>query len=270
MEQYFKDKVVFITGSSKGIGRATALLLGQLGATICINGRNMASLEETYRELEQMKVTCLQLPGDISDSNRCRDMIDKIIETYGRLDILINNAGIASHGKFRQVAIKAWDNVIGINLMGPVYMSSFAVPYIIESKGSILFISTQAGKVGVPGHSTYSVSKMGLTALAEAMQIELSNLGVHTGIIYVGFTENEEDKQILEPDGSLRKLPPRKLKKATREAVANAIAKAIYQRKKSVTLSFTGKLQALALRCCPIVVKMILKKANKDYDKMYR
>jgi short-subunit dehydrogenase len=270
MKNYFKDKVVFITGSSKGIGKATAMLFGSFGSTVCINGRNINSLAETNHELEQMNVSCLQLPGDISDSYRCREMIEKIIETYGRLDILINNAGIASHGKFSDVTVGAWNSVVGINLMGPVYMSTYALPHIIKSKGSIVFISTQAGKLGVPGHSTYSVSKMGLTALAEAMQIELRNTGIHTGIIYVGFTENEDNKQILDPDGTYRKLPARKQKKATINEVAKAIATAIYKKKKTVTLSFIGKLQAFALRWFPIVVKIILKKADRDYDNMYK
>lgn len=269
MEKYFKNKVVFITGSSKGIGKATAMLLGSYGSTVCINGRNTKWLEDTYHELVQKNVECIQLPGDVSDSTQCLEMVEKIIGKYGKLDILINNAGIASHGKFRDLTINAWDNVVGINLMGPIYMSTHALPHIIESKGSILFISTQAGKVGVPGHSTYSVSKMGLTALSEAMQIELRNTGVHIGIVYVGFTENEENKQILYPDGTYRKLPERKQRKASRENVAKAIARALYKRKETLTLSALGKIQAFALRVCPSVVKMIMKKANRDYDTMY-
>lgn len=269
MEKYFKDKVVFITGSSKGIGKATALLFGSYGSTVCINGRNIQSLEDTCHELEQMNVEYLQLPGDVSDSTQCREMVEKITGKYGRLDVLVNNAGIASHGKFRDLTVNAWDSVVGINLMGPIYMSAHALPHIIDSKGSILFISTPAGKVGVPGHSAYSVSKMGLTALSEAMQIELRKTGVHIGIIYVGFTENEENKQILYPDGTYRKMPVRKQGKASREKVAKAIAKAIYKKKESLTLGTMGKLQAFALRTCPFVVKMILKKADRDYDTMY-
>ncbi|MBN1386882.1 MAG: SDR family oxidoreductase [Bacteroidales bacterium] len=269
MKEFFKDKVVFITGSSKGIGKATAILLGQHGAKVCINGRNIASLEETYRELEKKNITCLRLPGDVSDSNQCRGMIDRIIKEYDRLDVLINNAGIGSHGKFSDLAVDAWDQVVGINLMGSVYMSKYALPHLIKSKGSIVFISTLAGKLGMPGHSGYSVSKMGLSALAQAMQIELKDEGLHTGIIYVGFTENEENKQILYPDGTYRKLPERKQKKASREDVAKAIARVVYKRKKSVTLSTVGKLQTYGLRFFPFMVKMILRKANRDYDTMY-
>ncbi len=269
MEKYFNDKVVFITGSSKGIGKATALLFGSYGAKVCINGRNVDSLEETYSELKAKNVECLRLPGDVSDSKTCMEIIDQIINEYGKLDVLINNAGIGSHGRFRDLTIDAWDKVVGINLMGPVYMSSYALPHLLKAKGSIIFISTLAAKVGMPGHSTYSVSKMGLNALAEAIQVELEDTGLHTGIIYVGFTENEENKQILYPDGTSKRMPERNLKKATREDVAQAIARTVFKKKKSITLSTLGKLQGIAVRFFPFIIKIILRKANRDYDTMY-
>lgn len=269
MKEYFKDKVVFITGSSKGIGKAAAILFGSYGARVCINGRNIKALEETARELEQMNVECLQLPGDVSDSERCRAMINEIINKYGRLDVLVNNAGIGSHGRFSELSVDAWDKVVGINLLGPVYMSSYALPHLLETGGSIIFISTLAGKLGIPGHSAYSVSKMGLSALAEAMQVELGEKGLHTGIIYVGFTENEENKQILYPDGTYRKIPARKQKQSSREEVALSIARAVYKKKKKLTLTIVGKLQAIALRFFPFIIKIIQKKADRNYDKMY-
>ncbi|MDT8402143.1 MAG: SDR family oxidoreductase [Bacteroidales bacterium] len=269
MERYFKNKVVFITGSSKGIGKATALLFGSYGAKVCINGRNAESLEETFGELKESGADCLKLPGDVSDSMQCREMIDKIINEYGRLDVLVNNAGIGSHGRFRDLTVEAWDRIVGINLMGPVYMSTYALPHLLKTKGSIILVSSLAGRLGIPGHMTYSVSKMGLTAMAQAMQIELEATGLHTGIVYVGFTENEENKQILYPDGTYKKMPVRSQKKARREDVAKAIARIVYKKKKSLTLSTVGKLQRIAIRFFPFLITMILKKANRDYDTMY-
>jgi len=269
MQDFFKGKVVFITGSSKGLGRSTAFLLGELGAKICLNGRNVAALEKTYNELKELNTECLQLPGDVSDSTQCRSMINQIIDYFGRLDILINNAGIASHGKFGDLTVDAWDRVVGINLMGSIYMSSYALPHLRKANGSVIFISTLAGKVGMPGHSAYSVSKMGLSALAQAMDIEIQGDELHTGIVYVGFVENDENKQILYPDGTYRKLPGRNQKQAKQEDVAKAIARSIYRKKKKVTLSTVGRLQAFALRFLPFAIKIILRKANRDYDNMY-
>lgn len=269
MRKHFEDKVVFITGSSKGIGKAIAFLLGSYGAKICINGRNADALDDTYRQLVSEDIRCLKLPGDVSDSEQCRAMIAKIIEEFGRLDVLVNNAGIGNYGRFKELTIDAWDRVVGINMMGPVYMSSHALPHLLKAKGSIVFISSLAGRQGMPGHSAYSLSKMGLSALAEAMQMEFKKNELHTGIMYVGFTENEENKQILSPDGTYKKLPQRKQKQAGREDVARAVARLISKRKNSVTLTFVGRLQAFALRFFPFVVRMILKKADRDYDNMY-
>ena len=268
-KEFFKDKVVFVTGSSKGIGKATASLLGSYGAKICINGRDKKAVELTCAEFEAEGINCLRLPGDVSDSEQCKTMTEKIISAFGKLDVLVNNAGIGSHGKFKDLDINAWDKVMGINLMGAIYMTTHALPYLSETKGSVIFISTLAGRLGMPGHSTYSVSKMGLTALAEAMQIELKKEKIHTGIVYVGFTENEENKKILYPDGSYKKLPARNHKQAKREDVASSIARAIKKRRKSVTLTPIGKLQAFALRFMPFAIKIILRKANNDYEKMY-
>lgn len=269
MKEYFKGKVVFITGSSKGIGKATAELLGSYGARICLNGRNIESLRKTYTELKAKNIDCMQIAGDVSDGEVCFRMIRKIVEHYGRLDILINNAGISTQGMIRDLTQEAWDRAIGINTMGSVYTTHHALPYLLQSRGTVIFISSLAGKVGMPGHSTYSVSKMGLTALARAMQIEFSKKELHTGIIYVGFTENEPDKKILYPDGKYRQILSRSQKTAKREEVALSIARAIYKKKKVLTLTAVGKLQAVCLRLCPFVVYMILKKANRDFPKLY-
>ncbi len=267
--EFFKNKVIFITGSSRGIGKAAALLFGRHGARVCINGRNIEYLEETRRELEADSVTCLSVPGDVSDSEQCRAMIDAVIAAFGRLDVLINNAGITSHGRFGDQAIDVWKQSVGINLMGAVYMSTYALPHLIESKGSIVFVSTLAGKLGLPGHSTYSASKMGLSALAQSMQVELEGKGVHTGIIYVGFTENEGRKQVLYPDGMYRKIADRNRREAKREDVAGEILRMVQKRKKRVTLSMVGKLQAAAIRFFPFIIGMVLRKADRDYDTMY-
>jgi short-subunit dehydrogenase len=269
MKEFFTGRVVFITGSSKGIGKATAVLLGSYGAKICLNGRNKGTLARTAEELSAKGIDCIKLPGDISDSDQCKRMVEEILNKYGRLEVLINNAAIASQGKFIDSSPEAWTNVIGINTLGSIYPTIHALPHLLAAKGSVIFISTLAGKLGMPGHSTYSVSKMGLTALAKAMQIEHDKKTLHTGIIYVGLTENDADKKIQYPDGSSRPLKPRGLKTASRESVALEIARVIYNRKRSVTLSNLGKLQALSIKFFPFILKIILKKANRDYDSMY-
>lgn len=270
LTKFYSGKVVLITGSSKGIGKATALLLGSMGAKICLNGRNVDDLEKTRDELSAMGVDSISVPGDVSESAGCKTLTDRVVAHYGRLDILINNAGIASRGLVSELIPDTWKKVIEINTLGSIYPTIYALPHILKTRGSIIFISSLAGKVGMPGHSAYSVSKMGLSAFSHAMQLEYKKSDLHTGILYVGFTDNESEKKILSPDGTYTLLKPRdNLKKASRQDVALSVAKIIFKRKNRVTLSAVGKLQGLVIRVFPPLLNLILKRTLRDYDKMY-
>ncbi len=270
LKNFFSGKVVLITGSSKGIGKATALLLGSLGAKICLNGRNSVDLAKTRDELMASGIDCISVSGDVSESVDCKTLTDRVVSHYGSLDILINNAGIATRGLVSELIPETWQKVLGINTLGSIYPTLYALPHILKTRGSIIFISSLAGKVGLPGHSAYSVSKMALSAFSQAMQLEHKKSDLHTGIVYVGFTENESEKKILSPDGTYTVLKSRdNLKKASRQDVALSVAKTIYKRKNRVTLSAVGKLQGIALRFFPFLLTLILKRSFRDYDKMY-
>ncbi|MCD4770522.1 MAG: SDR family NAD(P)-dependent oxidoreductase [Bacteroidales bacterium] len=270
LKKFYSGKVVLITGSSKGIGKATALLLGSMGAKICLNGRNAEDLTKVRDEFLTSGIDCISVSGDVSESVGCKKLTDSVVSHYGRMDILINNAGIASRGLVSELIPEAWQKVLEINTLGSIYPTLYALPHILETKGSIIFISSLAGKVGLPGHSAYSVSKMALSAFSHALQLEYNRSDLHTGIIYVGFTENESEKKILSPDGTYSVLKPRDdQKKASRQDVALSVAKTIYRRKNRITLSAVGKLQGIALRFFPFLLNLILRRSFRDYDKMY-
>lgn len=269
IKDFFKDKVVCVTGSSQGIGKATARMLGKYGAHIVLNGRNPEKLKAAYDDLVSQQISCVQVVADVSKPEACKLLVETIKNEFGRLDVLINNAGVASHGLIEESTPENWERVMNINTMGTINTTYYALPLLKQSNGSVIIISSMAAKVGVPGHSGYSVSKMSLTAYAKAMQVELEGQ-VHCGLIYVGFTANETDKTILKPDGTYEKLKQREgLKLAKREDVAQKIASVIYHRKKEVTLTLLGKLQHIMLKFAPGIVYLLLKKSFKDYDDMY-
>lgn len=268
MESFFLNKVVCITGSSQGIGKETARFIGEMGARVVLNGRNPEKLQKTHDELQAAGVDCTAIAADVAKPEECKRLVEEIIAQFGHLDVLINNAGIASHGRIAESGPETWRNIFDINTLGAINMTYYALPYLEKTSGSVVFISSMAAKVGVPGHAAYSASKMSLTAYAKALRIESDK--VHSGLIYVGFTANEEEKTILNPSGDYQTIPQRKgVRQASREDVAMRIAKVVFERKDEVTLTLLGKLQHVMLKFAPKIVYMMLRRSYKDYDDMY-
>ena len=138
---YFKDKTVVVTGSSKGIGRTTALEFLKLGANVVINGRTPEKLDKTRQFFLEQGFEILAVAGDVTDFNFCKELIDKAVQKYGRIDHLINNAGLPMRGRFDELNETVIDQVIKSNLFSASYCSKLALPYLKETKGSIVFIS---------------------------------------------------------------------------------------------------------------------------------
>ncbi len=125
---YFRERVALVTGSSRGIGKATALLLALRGAKVIVNGRNIEKLEEARSEIEAAGGTVLAVPGDVTAPETCRQIVERAIDAFGRLDVLINNAGISMRGRFEEVNPRVMKQVVDLNLLGTAYMTRFALP----------------------------------------------------------------------------------------------------------------------------------------------
>lgn len=198
-----KNKIVFVTGSSKGIGKALAIELLKVGSEVVLNGRDEQGLEQTRKELSESGKKVMALPGDVTDSENFKSNIHKIIETYGRLDVLVLNAGVSTYGEIEDVEDKALHTVMNVNTMAPYSCSRIALPYLKETKGSLIFISSLAALHGLPKTSLYCMSKMALTALAQSLRIDLKKTGVHIGIIYAGFIKNDPEKTTVLGNGEV-------------------------------------------------------------------
>jgi NAD(P)-dependent dehydrogenase (short-subunit alcohol dehydrogenase family) len=202
MAERFDGRVGVITGSSRGIGRALARALAERGMTVVLNGRDPETLARTERALLEAGCRVLAVPGDVAALEDCRRLIDTAVSRCGRLDLLVNNAGLSARGKFEDSDPGVFRRLTDVNILGAVNTTWCALPHLRRSRGQVIFVSSLAGLVGLPGGAAYSATKMGLTALAESLRVELAGSGVHVGIIYPGFTENEEEKRILSPEGS--------------------------------------------------------------------
>jgi len=238
-----RNKVVIITGASSGIGKALAFEFGNLGASIVITGRNKENLQNAAEELLKAKIEVTAILCDSSSEVQTRAMIQRVIDTYGQIDLLINNAGISMRSMFETVDLQVLKTVMDINFWGTVYACHAALPYLKQSKGGIIGISSIAGYRGLPVRTGYSASKFAMNGFLEALRTELLDTGVHVLTACPGFTASNIRSASLLSDGSQAGASMREEgKMMSAETVAKEIRKAYLAHKKTLVLTFQGKL----------------------------
>ncbi|MEL6675769.1 MAG: SDR family oxidoreductase [Bacteroidota bacterium] len=257
----WKNKVAIITGSSMGIGFALARQILEGGGSVVINGRNPQKLQAAKAALEQHGFQPLAVAADISVWEDCERLIQETVSHFGRLDILINNAGVATRGSVENMTHEVMAKVLTVNINGCVFPTKAALPHLISSQGSVSFVSSIASFYGLPFNSVYAASKRALGTFAEALRIESKQAGLHVGVAYVGFTENDPKKVVMDADGKPIYLPNREgIKKQTPDQVASIILRMIRRRKAQVVLSPMGKGLYLASRLFPGLIGWFLQK----------
>jgi len=237
-----KDKVVVITGASSGIGRALAIEFASKGARLALGARRTELLEELRSEL--MGTELLLVKTDVSQEDDCRNLIEETIQHYGKMDVLINNAGISMRAIFEEVDLKVIRQLMDVNFYGTVYCSKYALPYLLKSQGSLVGVISIAGYVGLPGRTGYSASKFAIRGFLDTVRIENLKKGLHVLVAAPGFTASEVRKSALTNDGSEQGESPRnESKMMTAEECARQIVRAVEKRKRELILTFTeGKL----------------------------
>jgi short-subunit dehydrogenase len=188
----------------------------------------------------------------VSKEDSCKNLIDSAVEKCGRIDVLINNAGISMRALFKDVEMKVVREVMDVNFWGTVYCSKFAMPYLLESKGSLVGVSSIAGYKGLPGRTAYSSSKFAIHGILEVIRTENLKTGLHVLIACPGFTSSNIRNTARAADGSLQGESPRDEKKMmSPEEVASKIAVAVKKRKNRLTLTWQGKLTVFLNKLFP-------------------
>ncbi len=259
----FSGKVALITGSSKGIGLEIARELGRRGAMIVLNARGKEQLESAHNKLVMERCEVTSIPADVSSPDECKEMITFAANKWGRLDIIINNAGISMRSNMEDLNAESCQKIVDINLLGCIYPTLYSIPEIKKSRGSIVFISSIAGIISLPTATLYCATKKGLVGLADSLRFELASDKVHTGVVFVGFTENDPDKKVLGP-GAVT-VPHKRPNHMSRKEVAKEVAKLIKKRKNRVVLTPLGKFVSFATWISPkLVEKTII--AGRKYN----
>ena len=169
-----KDKIVILTGASKGIGRATAINLSQDDPKLVLVSRNHTELEEVIPFLKGGKENILLIEADVSDAKDCKRIVDETVKAFGTVDVLINNAAQFGREKVTELEIEDYDRIMNANVRGPLILMKEVLPYMIKQDGgTIMNISSTAGKRGYPGGAAYSASKHALNAISECLNSEV-------------------------------------------------------------------------------------------------
>jgi short-subunit dehydrogenase len=255
MKKLFKDKVVIVTGASSGIGEAIAREFASRGSKVVLAARNESRLSAILKEINLNGPESMAIRTDVSIETDCKHLIEKTIEKYGRIDILVNNAGISMRAAFLEVDLKVLHRLMDVNFWGTVYCTKYALPFLLESKGSLIAVSSVAGFHGLPGRTGYSASKFAIHGFLETIRIENLNKGLHVMIIAPGFTRTEIRKHALTANGEEQGESPRNEKELMSPAyVAGWVVKGIRRKKRNKLLTLEGKLTALFQRILPTLV----------------
>ena len=219
------EKVALITGASRGIGKQIALILAKEGFNIAINYRvESKELKSLKEEIEKNNVKCLLLKGDVSSFEDCENMVKKIIDTFGNIYILVNNAGITKDTLLLKMKEEDFKQVIDVNLVGTFNMTKVASPYMIKQRqGRIINISSVVGISGNAGQSNYAASKAGIIGFTKSIAKELASRNILVNAIAPGFIETDMTKVLSDnvKEKILEQIPLKKY--GTAEDVANVV-----------------------------------------------
>jgi meso-butanediol dehydrogenase / (S,S)-butanediol dehydrogenase / diacetyl reductase len=185
----FTDKVVIVTGAGSGIGAATARHFLQEGAFVVLNGRREHKLRETIAGLDAQRA--LIHPGDVSDEAYVKRLVEDAVARFGKLDVLVNNAGFAIFGPFAQTTTEDWRKIMGTNLDSVFFGAREALPHLLKTKGCIVNLSSASGLGGDWGLSSYNAAKGAVTNFTRALALEYGSRGVRINAVAPSFTSTE-------------------------------------------------------------------------------
>ncbi|XP_064460477.1 3-oxoacyl-[acyl-carrier-protein] reductase FabG-like [Ornithodoros turicata] len=193
-----KDKVALITGASSGIGEGTAVHFASLGCSVALCGRNVTALDAVAKrccESGLPKDKVLTVVGDLAEEEGAKAAVSKALQYFGRLDILVNSAGILKNGTTENTPLDVYDQIMNINLRSAFHMMQLAIPHIRKTKGTIVNVSSVTGLRAFPGVMAYNVSKAGLDQLTRTAALELAPDGVRVNAVNPGVIVTDVHKR---------------------------------------------------------------------------
>jgi 3-oxoacyl-[acyl-carrier protein] reductase len=195
----FKDQVVVITGSSRGIGKGIALAFAKEGAAVVVSGRNKENLKIVVDSIKEAKGRVLAVEADVADSAHAKNLIEKTLEEFGQIDVLVNNAGITRDNLLLRLSDEDWDSVLDTNLKGAFNCIKASTKAMMKKRsGVIINITSVVGQTGNAGQVNYSASKAGLIGLTKSVAKELASRNIRVNAVAPGFIETDMTSELPE------------------------------------------------------------------------
>jgi short-subunit dehydrogenase len=249
----FFEQAVIVTGASSGIGETLALRLADEGAWLALAARRADRLEAVAAACRQRGARALALPTDVSDESACRALVCRSREEFGRIDMLVNNAGLSVVARLEDLHdLELFRHVMGVNFYGALYCTFHALPHLIESRGRLVNISSLGGKLAIPYNSAYVASKFALGGFSDSLRLEVARHGVSVTLVCPTWVVSEFHESYLDREGQRKGKAGRALytrRTMTADRCAAITLEAARRRKRQVLMGpgrFIVPLHALA------------------------
>ena len=263
----YTGKSIVVTGASSGIGRALCLALAPQRPRLVMAARDASRLEEVAAECRAAGAEVLVVPTDVTSTDECRRMVERTVEAFGALDVLVNNAGASMMARFDEIEdLGLYERLMKVNYLGCVYPTYYALPHLKKSRGQIVVMSSLAGLSGVPTRTGYAASKHAVFGFFDSLRIELRGTGVSVTLVAPYFVLSEIHRRSTGPDGRpLGKSPMQEDKIMTAEECAALTVRGMQARARLVTTNWRGgRLSRLLRVLAPAVVDRLALKAVRD------
>ena len=262
-DNQFRENVVVLTGGSSGIGREVAYQLSSEGAWLVLAAREPGLLENVAAECRRRGARAIGVATDVAVESHCKALIDRALDEFGRVDTLINNAGISMHARFDELEVlEPIERIMRINYFGSVYCTHYALPHLKRTRGRIVAVASLAGKTGVPMRTAYCASKHAMAGFFDALRLELLEHGVSVTVVYPGFVATEIGTRAVGPGGTtLASRPVRESAVMPADECARQIIAAARARRRELVMTARAKIGLWMKLIAPGVIDRIVVRA---------
>jgi NAD(P)-dependent dehydrogenase (short-subunit alcohol dehydrogenase family) len=236
----FEGQAVIVTGASAGIGRSLALQLAEQGASVALAARRAERLEQVAADCRRLGGQALPVPTDVRDEAQCKALVEKTVAAFGRLDMLINNAGLAATALLEEFpTLDLFRQTMDVNFYGAVYCTYHALPYLKQRRGRIVAVSSLGGKAALPYNTPYCASKYALHGFCDALRMELMQHGVSITVVCPSWVMTEFHEAQMDKDGMPKGARGRAIyskNTMTADRCAEITLQAAYRRRREVLM----------------------------------